>query len=420
MEQRETTPSKKILFSKIINDPLYGLVHVNDTLILALLDHPFFQRLRRISQMGMTFLVYPGSTHNRLHHSLGAYFLMQKAITSLRNKGVDISAAEEQACLIAILLHDVGHGPFSHALEGQILPFSHEVLSLKYMEMLNKEFDKKLELAITIFRGKYKKKFLYQLISSQMDLDRLDYLARDSFYTGVVEGCVGYDRIINMMNVKNDELVIEEKGLNSIENFLLARHFMYQQVYYHKTSLVAEYMLTTALQCLKKQITRNPHLSRNDIILKLWSRQHTQQLEDEDILLFSKIDDTDIWQMLKIGQEIGDGITTFFSKGLLNRNLLKVKTVNEESIKEIREKINKALRAQYKNYTEEEREILVFEKKISLAFYTTQNQPILLLQKDGTIRPIEDQANGFLKEKNKQIFTKHYLCYPAYCQGIFD
>jgi hypothetical protein len=237
----------------IFNDPIYGFITIPSELIFDIIEHPYFQRLRRITQMGVSYLVYPGAHHTRFHHALGCMHLMQKAIRVLRFKDVAISSEEEEALLIAILLHDIGHGPFSHAMEHSIVSnVSHEAISLHYMDCLNEVFDGKLQLAITIFKGHYERKFLYQLISSQLDMDRLDYLKRDSFYTGVAEGNINAERLITMLHVVNDELVVEEKGIYSVEKFLLARRLMYWQVYLHKTSLVAEQVLTKILKRAKE------------------------------------------------------------------------------------------------------------------------------------------------------------------------
>ena len=243
---------------KIINDPVYGFISIPYGIILDLIDHPYFQRLRRISQLGLSSYIYPGATHTRFHHALGAYHLMTKALSTLEAKGVLLSQEEKEAASIAILLHDLGHGPFSHVLESALIPVEHEELTLLLMEELNNEFAGKLSLAITIFKNEYHKKYLYQLVSSQLDMDRLDYLTRDSFYTGVSEGIIGYDRIIQMMNVYDNQLVIEEKALFSIEKFLTARKIMYWQVYMHKASLSSEIMLTALLKAIKSNFSEIP------------------------------------------------------------------------------------------------------------------------------------------------------------------
>jgi HD superfamily phosphohydrolase len=243
---------------KIINDPVHGFITIDDELIYDVLSHPAFQRLRRIKQMALAYLVYPGAVHTRLHHALGAYHLMGMAIDELRAKNIEITHEEEQAAKLAILLHDIGHGPFSHALENTLVNIHHETISKMLIEYLNKEFDGQLSLALEVFKGTYHKKFLHQLISSQLDVDRLDYLARDSFFTGVSEGVVGYDRIIKMFSVHKDELVVEEKGIHSVEKFLIARRLMYWQVYLHKTVLSSELLLVNILK-RAKELTRGGH-----------------------------------------------------------------------------------------------------------------------------------------------------------------
>ena len=246
---------------KIINDPIYGFISLDDSLILKLIDHPYFQRLRKISQLGLSYLVYPGATHSRFNHALGCMHLMKKVIYQLKNKGQIISKIESRALKIAILLHDIGHGPFSHALENSIVTeISHENLSLCFMKAINEDFNGELQTAIDIFNNKYKKRFLHQLVSSQLDMDRLDYLKRDSFFSGVVEGNIGVDRLINMMNIANNSLVVEEKGIYSIEKFLIARRFMYWQVYLHKTVVSAENMLIKILKRVKSLIMNNSNI----------------------------------------------------------------------------------------------------------------------------------------------------------------
>ncbi len=286
---------------KILNDPIYGFITLPNTLLYDLIQHPYFQRLRRISQMGMSYLVYPGAHHTRFHHALGCMHIMQKAIEVLRFKGVLISKDEENALFIAILLHDIGHGPFSHAMEHSIVEnVNHEAISLLFMEKLNEEFEGKLALAIQIFKGDYHRKFMLQLISSQLDMDRMDYLKRDSFYTGVAEGNINSDRLIQMMNVVDDVLVIEEKGIYSVEKFLMARRLMYWQAYLHKTSLVAELILTKVLKRAKE-------LTQKGIILTcskplLFFMQNKVELYDFDSIVlneFSQLDDYDIISALK-------------------------------------------------------------------------------------------------------------------------
>jgi HD superfamily phosphohydrolase len=313
---------------KIINDPVYGFISVPYGILLELIDHPYFQRLRRISQLGLSSIIYPGATHTRFHHALGAYHLMTKALQTLEMKGVDLSPEEKEAASIAILLHDLGHGPFSHVLENILIPVEHERLTLLLMEDLNKQFGGKLNLAISIFKNEYPKKFLFQLVSSQLDMDRMDYLTRDSFYTGVSEGIIGYDRIIQMMNVVENQLVIEEKALFSIEKFLTARKIMYWQVYMHKGSISAEIMLTALLSKIKENLVTN-HLSEgmSYFILNQESINNVN-ITDEILLNFVKLDDTDIWTLVKSVITSHDIFMSYLAKGLLERQLLKVEIKN--------------------------------------------------------------------------------------------
>ena len=313
---------------KIINDPVYGFISVPYGILLELIDHPYFQRLRRISQLGLSSIIYPGATHTRFHHALGAYHLMTKALQTLEMKGVDLSPEEKEAACIAILLHDLGHGPFSHVLENILIPVEHERLTLLLMEDLNKQFGGKLNLAISIFKNEYPKKFLFQLVSSQLDMDRMDYLTRDSFYTGVSEGIIGYDRIIQMMNVVENQLVIEEKALFSIEKFLTARKIMYWQVYMHKASISAEIMLTALLSKIKENLVTD-HLSEGMSYFILNQESINKvNITDEILLNFVKLDDTDIWTLVKSVITSHDIFMSYLAKGLLERQLLKVEIKN--------------------------------------------------------------------------------------------
>ncbi len=313
---------------KIINDPVYGFISVPYGILLELIDHPYFQRLRRISQLGLSSIIYPGATHTRFHHALGAYHLMTKALQTLEMKGVELSSEEKEGACIAILLHDLGHGPFSHVLENILIPVEHERLTLLLMEDLNKQFGGKLNLAISIFKNEYPKKFLFQLVSSQLDMDRMDYLTRDSFYTGVSEGIIGYDRIIQMMNVIENQLVIEEKALFSIEKFLTARKIMYWQVYMHKASISAEIMLTALLSKIKENLVTD-HLSEGMSYFILNQESINKvNITDEILLNFVKLDDTDIWTLVKSVITSHDIFMSYLAKGLLERQLLKVEIKN--------------------------------------------------------------------------------------------
>ena len=311
---------------KVLNDPIYGFIQIPNSLIFDIIEHPYFQRLRRITQMGFSNLVYPGANHTRFHHALGCVYLMEKAVRVLRFKQVVISEEEEIALYIAILLHDIGHGAFSHALEHSIVSgISHEEISLKFMHKLNKEFKGKLDLAIEIFEGKYNRNFLYQLISSQLDIDRLDYLKRDSFYTGVTEGNISSDRLIVMMNVKNDELVIEQKGIYSVEKFLIARRLMYWQVYLHKTGLVAENMLVNVLKRAKYLAEKGHELyASNSLNYFLYHQIDQNNFTKDTLAKFSKLDDYDILSAIKEWTNHSDRVLSLLSKMIVNRKLLKI------------------------------------------------------------------------------------------------
>ena len=398
---------------KIINDPIYGFITIPSALIFDLIEHPYFQRLRRITQMGLSHLVYPGANHTRFHHALGCLHLMKKSVDILKAKGVVISEEEEEAVLIAILLHDIGHGPFSHALEHSIVSdISHEYLSLEFMNKLNSEFNGQLSLAIDIFRGNYEKKFLFQLISSQLDIDRLDYLKRDSFYTGVAEGNINSERLINMLNVVDDELVVEEKGIYSIEKFLVARRLMYWQVYLHKTSLCAEQILIKLL-CRAKFVFENTEEEIDNSTLNYFLRNKidTENFDDTILELFSKLDDYDIISALKVWQNHDDFILSKLSKMILNRDLLKVKLKNEPiETEKFDDYLKKA--SKYFNISESEASYFVFKGSTSNLAYQPDKEHINIWYKNGKIKDVStasDQLN--LKALSKAV-VKYYICYP--------
>jgi HD superfamily phosphohydrolase len=325
---------------KIINDPVHGFITIPDELIFDLIEHPFFQRLRRIKQLGLSHLVYPGANHTRFHHALGAMYLMVEAIDVLRSKGVDISAEEKLGATIAILLHDIGHGPFSHTLEHSLLnKIQHEEVSLLFMQRMNEEFNGRLDLAIAIFTDKYEKPFLHQLVSGQLDMDRLDYLQRDSYFTGVSEGVVGSDRIIAMLNVSNNQLVIEEKGIYSIENFIGARRIMYWQVYMHKTVVSSEFMLTSILKRAKDLYKQGMDLFASPS-LKVFLKEDVTfdsfRQDDQMLLNFALIDDSDISTSIKVWQFCEDKILSKLCKDLASRHLFKTTISKKAFSKEIR------------------------------------------------------------------------------------
>ena len=401
--------------NKIINDPIYGFITLERGIVFDLIEHPFFQRLRRITQLGLSYLVYPGAYHTRFHHALGCMFLMEKAILQIRNKGHEISFEEEEALKIAILLHDIGHGPFSHALENSIANnISHEDLSKLFMEKLNNEFDGKLSLAIQIFNNKHSKKFLHQLVSSQLDMDRLDYLKRDSFFTGVTEGNIGTERIINMLDVVNDHLVIEEKGIYSIEKFLIARRFMYWQVYLHKTVVSAENTLIKILKRAKQLIQNGEDIfSSSSLKIFLKNNYTIDHFKKNDVILetFSKLDDHDIYSCIKEWSNHDDFILSSLSDRILNRKPLKIKTQNEkfseDKINELKQKVSEKY-----NISIEDTNYLVFTGKVSNNAYQYHKTHINILMKNGEIKDITDASDQFNIDALSKTVNKYFLCYP--------
>jgi len=390
-------------FRKIINDPVYGFITVDDELINRVIMHPWFQRLRRINQMAMANLVYPGAVHSRLHHALGAYHLMGNALSELKNKGIEITPAEEQAAKIAILLHDIGHGPFSHALEHELIEgMHHEDLSLMIIKELNKQFAGQLSLALEIFTDRYHKKFLYQLVSGQLDVDRLDYLTRDSFFTGVNEGVIGYDRIIKMITVHHGELVVEEKSIYSIEKFLVARRLMYWQVYLHKTVLCAE-------QMLKRIIKRAKHLKAATLLpLHNFITQPIQTVTLEE---FCKLDDVDVMAAIKGWCHHEDKILSTLCNGIINRQLLKVQyfanPVDETMVQE-----KKAEACMSLDLNTEEAGWLVFTGEVSSSTYNLEDEHIHILFKDGSVKDISEVDNALINQNLMGKVKKYYICYP--------
>jgi len=393
---------------KIINDPVYGFITIDDALIYAIISHPCYQRLRRIHQMALALLVYPGAVHTRLHHSLGAYHLMCNAISELKGKGFAISEKEEQAAKIAILLHDLGHGPYSHALENVLIKnISHEEISLLLMRQMNEELSGKLEMAIDIFNDDYPKKFLHQLITGQLDVDRMDYLIRDSFFTGVSEGVIGYDRIIKMLTVYNGELMVEEKGIYSIEKFLVSRRLMYWQVYLHKTVLCAEKMLINIIRRARdvKAIAPSKEL---DIFLH---SEFNQEDIKEHLDDFCRLDDYDVLAAIKRWMSHPDKILSFLCDGIVNRKLLKIKYSgtkidNEDVIKKLR------LTIEYFKITEQEARYLVFSGETENRTYSNDDEHINILFKDGTVKDISSVDNALINQTLFGTVKKFYICYP--------
>ena len=402
-------PTNKL---KILNDPIYGFIRIPNSLIFDIIEHPSFQRLRRVSQMGFSNLVYPGANHTRFHHALGCLHLMQKTVNVLRVKGIDISEDEENALYIAILLHDIGHGAFSHALEHSIVTgINHEEISLKYMHQLNKEFDGQLDLAISVFNGEYHRKFLHQLITSQLDIDRLDYLKRDSFYTGVAEGNISSDRLIAMINVVDNELVIEKKGIYSVEKFLIARRLMYWQVYLHKTSLVAEYMLVNILTRAKELANQGVELfGSSSLKFFLYQKTHKNNFDNKVLNLFSELDDYDVLSAIKEWTNHPDKILSKLSLMIVNRNLLKIEMFDEEvSNDHISTTINKFIKKS--EISLEEANYFVFSGKISNQAYN-KNQPIKIASKNGAIEDIVNASDQLNLQALSKPVNKYFLCYP--------
>ncbi len=399
---------------KIFNDPVYGFISVPmPSILLDLIDHPYFQRLRRIAQTALTYYVYPGAHHTRFHHALGAYHLMTQAVDVLRQKGIEITEKESEGVCIAILLHDIGHGPFSHTLEHTIIDIHHEDLSLAFMHELNDEFDNKLQVALDIFQDKYPKRFLHQLVSGQLDMDRMDYLNRDSFFTGVSEGVIGYDRIIKMLNVANGELVVEEKGIYSIEKFLISRRLMYWQVYLHKTVLSAERMLTKTLERAKDLInTEGVALEcfgqLNELLNPKNSIGHKKNMK-ELVGRFAKLDDYDIIASLKMWTSNSDFILSFLSKSILDRKLFKLELKNRPFEQSVVEGVLQQISTKVPSNTD--LSYLVFTGEESNLTYNNIKDEIKILFKNGEIRPISESMDY---ELNSKIVTKHYLCFPKH------
>jgi len=377
------------------------------------MEHKYFQRLRRISQMGFSYIVYPGAHHTRFHHALGAMFLMQKAVQVLQSKGVGISEKEIEALYVAILLHDIGHGPFSHAMENSIVEnISHEQISLLFMEALNRKFNKQLTLAIQIFKDEHPRKFLHQLVSGQLDMDRLDYLKRDSFYTGVPEGTVNAQRLIAMLNVKNDELVVEEKGIYSVENFLVARRLMYWQVYLHKTGIVAEQLLVRVLKRAKQLSVQGVDLpASNGLRFFLNNNINSNDFSEEVLDTFSKLDDYDIISAMKMWVGSDDFVLKNLSKMLLNRDLLKVKVKSQsfsnQKIKEKRQTLIEKF-----NISEEEASFFVFTGKLENQAYNMEKDTINLLKENGKIIDVAKASDQLNLEALSKSVVKYYMCYP--------
>ncbi len=396
--------------NKIINDPVYGLIPMPGGIAFDLVNHPWFQRLRHIRQLGLTHYVYPGALHTRFQHTLGSVYLMQLAIDVLESKYIDISPAEADGVILAILLHDIGHGPMSHALEGFLLPgCSHEEISLQIALALNQQLDDKLETAVEIFTNRYPKKFLHQLVSSQLDTDRLDYLIRDSFFTGVSEGVVSTDRIIKMLNVKDDNLVVDQKGIYSVEKFLIARRLMYWQVYLHKTVIAAEQMLRNVIRRARMLSLNGEHLFGSPALLSLLS---VSGKPDSQILeYFLAIDDDDIMSALKAWANHSDFILSYLAQGIQQRKLFRVRLSNRpfnpQLVSQIKEMVANRL-----ILSNQEVEFLVQTDVLSNSAYKPADDQILILTKNGTTVNLLDESDMFNHEVMSKPVLKYYLCYP--------
>lgn len=404
--------SETLKSHKILNDPVYGFITIPSELIFTIIDHPYFQRLRRIKQLGLTDFVYPGALHTRFHHAIGAMHLMSITLDNLRNKGNEITDQEYEAALIAILLHDIGHGPFSHALEYSLLKdIPHESLSLLVIDLLNNQLNGQLDLALRIFKNQYERKFFHQLVSSQLDIDRLDYLQRDCFFTGVSEGTIGADRIIKMMAIKDDQLVVEEKGLYSIENFLSARRLMYWQVYLHKTTLSAEKMLINLITRAKDIQQSGRHLFASEEFLFFLQNDITlEDFKKSDVLIknFLELDDYDIWGAIKLWKKEPDYVLRNISQMFLSRNLYKINLSNEaftdEELESMRDKTQKRLQI-----PNEDMKYFFSQGSISNNAYVAKER-INILTKKGEIIDVAQAADLPNIKAMSKIVKKYYAC----------
>ena len=402
--------------SKILNDPVYGFITLNRGILLDLIDHPYFQRLSRIKQLGLTYLVYPGAHHTRFHHAVGAAYLMKQALSTFKELGVNIQREEERGALIAILLHDIGHGPYSHALEHSFLSgVSHENVSEIFMRKLDEQYSGELSLAIQIFRNQYHKKFLHQLVSSQLDMDRLDYLKRDSFFTGVSEGVVSNQRIIKMFDIVDDEILIKEKGIYSIEKFIVARRLMYWQVYLHKTVLSAEFLLAKIISRARELLCNGEKLFVTpELNIFLTKNISKSELEQEVYLnAFASLDDNDIMTCIKVWMKSKDIVLSRLASMLIERKLLKVKISNTsfdvEQVNEIRKIHQKEL-----GLNDHEIKYFVFQEQMINNAYDPRKDTIKIKYKDGTVKDITDASDNLNVSALAKPVTKYYLFAPYF------
>lgn len=400
---------------KIINDPVYGFIAIPGDLIYDLIQHPYFQRLRYIKQLGLSDLVYPGAHHTRFHHALGAMHLMGRVLKTLQQKGVEISDAEAEAAQVAILLHDIGHGPFSHALEETLLKeVKHESISYLFMRELNVRFNGALDLAIQFFRNSYPRKFFHQLISSQLDIDRLDYLTRDSFFTGVMEGTIGVDRIVAMLNVHNDELVVEEKGIYSIENFLHARRLMYWQVYLHKTALSGERMLVNIIRRAQYLVQAGEPLPASDALTCLLKKDYRIEdfTNDKELLdLFGQLDDHDIWGAIKLWRNHADAILSGLCNRLVQRELFQIvlsgNPIKKSEVEKVRQEIG-----QVYGILQKDTQYLYSYGTVSNEAYISGGKSINILTRSGEVLDIAHASDLPSIKAISKIVEKNYLCWP--------
>ncbi|MBP5713922.1 MAG: HD domain-containing protein [Prevotella sp.] len=403
---------------KIINDPVFGFIKIPRGLLYGIVEHPLFQRLNRINQLGLASVVYPGARHTRFQHSLGAFHLMTEAVRSLQEKGNFIFDSEAEAVEAAILMHDIGHGPFSHVLEDTLIHgISHEDISLLMMEQINHDLGGQLNLAISIFKGDYPKNFLHQLISSQLDMDRLDYLRRDSFYTGVTEGNIGSARIIKMLNVVDDSLVVEHKGIYSLENYLTTRRLMYWQVYLHRTCVAYEKVLVNMLNRAKdlirtgQEVFASPALLyflQNDVNAN-WFATHPEALA-----YYGELDDSDLWSAMKAWKHHDDKILSTLAKDMLDRHIFKVEVTEEPVEKTHIETIAKEISAQMEISTDDAKEYMMSVNIISKDMYNVEDDSIAILYKDGTIRDISEASELLNVQLLSKKIRKYYLCYQRF------
>ncbi len=407
---------------KIINDPVYGFINIYSELVFDLVEHPYFQRLRHIKQLGLTNYVYPGANHSRFQHSLGTLYLLDSAINIIRSKGHEITHEEAEATTIALLLHDIGHGPFSHALEENIINISHEKMSELYMEELNAKFNNRLTLAIDIFRNKYQKKFLHELVSSQLDMDRLDYLKRDSFFSGVTEGVIGSDRIIKMLDVVNDKLVVESKGIYSIEKFLIARRLMYWQVYLHKTVLAAEYLMLQILKRVRELHEKGCSIHTTDSLEYFLNHninpsniKSDNSSKRKNILdTFSNLDDNDIMACVKSWKNSTDKVLSMLCQKLLNRKLFKIRISNEPFSQSVIDTLKQQFLRKYSqhNMNNEEANYFIFTDIISNNAYSKEDEKIQILYSNGILKDVSEASDMLNMSALSKTIKKYFLCYP--------